>query len=352
MNLAKSLNSKHILRFMKKIQTFILCIINLFAIGQMPEAGLVCYYPMNGNANDFSGNNYHGIVNGPVLIADRFGNINSAYDFDGINDYIDLSEFANELNFEQPASFSFWVNTSADIGMAVYSVSDATTGYSISMIAIGNSTTFTLTNEIAIASHRRDDSDMYIAGFTTTNRGMLVNQKWHHLAYIYDGIAVKIYIDGVFVPISSTYGIENGHYGNVINAAIAVLGTRYYSGYGAFLNGSLDDFRIYNRVLDSDEVNELLNEPDYASEIESINLPDFFIYPNPASEYLRIETNNPGFTGKIEIANVMGSVVFEDIIEQPEKIIELAEFVNGFYFVRIFDYEMNVVKSKKIFISK
>jgi len=43
---------------------------------------LVAYYPFNGNANDESGNGYHGTVNGATLVADRFGNPNSAYSFD------------------------------------------------------------------------------------------------------------------------------------------------------------------------------------------------------------------------------------------------------------------------------
>jgi len=51
--------------------------------------GLVAYYPFNGNANDESGNGNHGTVNGATLTDNRFGNPNSAYNFDGSNDYID-----------------------------------------------------------------------------------------------------------------------------------------------------------------------------------------------------------------------------------------------------------------------
>ncbi|ETR68891.1 MAG: hypothetical protein OMM_04291 [Candidatus Magnetoglobus multicellularis str. Araruama] len=57
------------------------------------EEGLVAYYPFNGNANDESGNGNHGTVYGAILIEDRFGNKNSAYSFDGIDDYIGLEKF-------------------------------------------------------------------------------------------------------------------------------------------------------------------------------------------------------------------------------------------------------------------
>lgn len=60
--------------------------------------GLVAYYPFNGNANDESGKGYNGKVNGATLTADRFGNANSAYSFDGNSD-IDLTG-TNSLNFQ------------------------------------------------------------------------------------------------------------------------------------------------------------------------------------------------------------------------------------------------------------
>jgi hypothetical protein len=52
---------------------------------------LVAWYPFNGNADDESGNENNGTINGPVLTADRFGNPNSAYFFDGSNDYIHVN---------------------------------------------------------------------------------------------------------------------------------------------------------------------------------------------------------------------------------------------------------------------
>jgi hypothetical protein len=37
------------------------------AFGQIPTAGLVAYWPFNGNANDESGSGYNGTVNGVVF---------------------------------------------------------------------------------------------------------------------------------------------------------------------------------------------------------------------------------------------------------------------------------------------
>ena len=59
---------------------------NVFAA--ITTEGLVAYYPFNGNANDESTDGHDGTVYGATLTTDRFGNSNSAYSFDGINDYI------------------------------------------------------------------------------------------------------------------------------------------------------------------------------------------------------------------------------------------------------------------------
>ena len=74
----------------------------------VPTNGLVGYWPFNGNANDASGNGNNGTVNGATLTTDRFGVVNKAYNFDGINDFIDLQNLTSNLNF----SYSLWFNAS------------------------------------------------------------------------------------------------------------------------------------------------------------------------------------------------------------------------------------------------
>ena len=69
--------------------------------------GLVAHYSFSGNADDESGNGNDGTVFGATLTTDRFGNPNSAYSFDGINDYIVLP---NESSFDLTEfSIVMWV---------------------------------------------------------------------------------------------------------------------------------------------------------------------------------------------------------------------------------------------------
>lgn len=54
--------------------------------------GLIADYPFNGNANDETANGYHGTVIGATLCEDRFMNTESAYCFDGADDYINIGQ--------------------------------------------------------------------------------------------------------------------------------------------------------------------------------------------------------------------------------------------------------------------
>ena len=68
--------------------TFITSTDNVDSIVFSP--GLVAEYKFDGNANDMSGNGFSGTVTGAELAADRFGNENRAYQFDGTGDHIDV----------------------------------------------------------------------------------------------------------------------------------------------------------------------------------------------------------------------------------------------------------------------
>jgi hypothetical protein len=89
-----------------KFIVYLLCL-PLLGFSQNITDSLLLYYPMDGNANDLSGNNFHGTVNGATLVPDRFGNANSAYYFDGVNDYIDFP-ITSILKPTYPLTISFW----------------------------------------------------------------------------------------------------------------------------------------------------------------------------------------------------------------------------------------------------
>src|SRR5690606_19941807 len=108
---------------------FLLVVLVLFGYVSKAQGdllnGLIGCYTFTGNANDQSGKENHGQVNGASLTEDRFGNANSAYEFDG-NDLIDIPASAlKNSNY----SYSVWakvsVNPSIGNSGIVFSIGDA-----------------------------------------------------------------------------------------------------------------------------------------------------------------------------------------------------------------------------------
>lgn len=97
---------------MKKILIFGALVVSTLTFGQnvpnyVPTNGLVGWWPFNGNANDESGNGNDGTVNGATLTSDRNGISNSAYSFDGIDDFIEITDI-NEIEGKSSMTWSGW----------------------------------------------------------------------------------------------------------------------------------------------------------------------------------------------------------------------------------------------------
>src|SRR5689334_3954187 len=74
----------------------LLLVIPFFAFTQVNlNKGLVAYYPFNGNANDASGNGNNPIFNNATLTKDYYGNLNSAYHFNGVDNYMEIPNNAS-----------------------------------------------------------------------------------------------------------------------------------------------------------------------------------------------------------------------------------------------------------------
>lgn len=69
--------------------------------------------PFNMDALDISGNNHHGDVNGAVLTSDRFGNPNSAFDFDGVDDNIQILDSIGSYLPGDEVTLVFWARANA-----------------------------------------------------------------------------------------------------------------------------------------------------------------------------------------------------------------------------------------------
>jgi len=212
------------------------------------EEGLVAYYPFNGNANDESGNGNDGTVNGATLIVDRFGNAGNAYEFDGVNDFINCGN-SSTLNWQDSDySISVWVKRSSS------GVQSSTHQVFIGKQLDGNPYRGWFfrfeTNNLVNFSSSYDAYPWIGNGYVETTNPFF-NTDWDNYIGVLNGQdqLMKLYVNGQLNNSSSgsnTYNIDN--------ASDLFIGRKLN---GEYFPGQIDDIRIYNRALTEAEIQEL-----------------------------------------------------------------------------------------------
>lgn len=238
------------------------------------DTSLVAHYLFSGNARDTSGYGNHGIPqNGVTLTMDRFGQPNSAYQFDGVNDYITVPH--NSLfNFTTEYTFTFWMKPLA-----------ATQTFDAGLIAKGTGNTevycvdFTEVN----GDNLRLFSWAGGAPYVLSNPGWLDSSKvgkWYQVIARYRGPIQtgELFINGQLLNSSTFPSMLDTN-----TDEIAFGGQRTVI-YDKFFNGCLDDIRMYNRALSDAEVLAL-----YEAERPYVLQPPQLIYP-PDNAHLSVDT--------------------------------------------------------------
>ena len=238
----------------------------------VPTNGLVGWWPFNGNADDESGIGNNGVVNGATLTTDRFGNTNSAYSFDGVNDYISLNS-SNLIYSDQPRSVSVWISPSSQVGQTSltglsYGNSSQSNSYMIGLGKVNNQTT------ISVQAWANDFNC-----FFNYNIGDNLN-----IVTIYDGIVSKIFVNGQLF-------CEGVHTINTINGDSFYFGTRS-DALNSFFHGLIDDIGIWNRALTQQEITNLYNGCQLSVNTQPINQP---ININNNAEFV-VSSSDPSVT--------------------------------------------------------
>src|SRR3989339_813494 len=212
------------------------------------DSGLVAHYPFNGNADDESGNNNNGTVNGAQLTTDRFGNVEKAYSFDGTGSYIEVAD--NSTLGPEKITISAWVYMSniydgAIVGKGNYN--DASGEQYLMGVNSNNNQAFF---EIKRNSSCQAGIGWNIANATTSTFA------WRHIVGSYDGNIINVYIDNYLVDTNSSFlsGSLDDCSGGTLRFG------KWWSGETRYFNGLIDDIRIYNRALNEAEIDSLYRE--------------------------------------------------------------------------------------------
>jgi hypothetical protein len=204
----------------------------------IPQNGLIGWWPFNGNAYDESGHGNNGTVNGAVLSTDRFGNNDSAYEFNGISDFID---FGNNGGYQ----------IQNQITMSVWFMVDSPS-HSSQLIQFGDNANNRYCIQISPTSNSWGSISGVFGNYIFGSH--YSSLSWHHVVFVCDRVTgvSSLFLDGLFL----TETIYSGN--NLLNypSCNLVAGSLSCSNSLNF-KGKLDEIGIWDRVLTNQEISDI-----------------------------------------------------------------------------------------------
>ena len=238
-----------------KLFLFVLVALTHSGYGQVNlNQGLVSYYPFTGNPNEVTGNGLNGITqNGAQLTSDRFGNPNSAYYFDGVDDFIQIPSNAS-LNPSTAFSIALYFNPEQSsvqtlIGKIAY-FAGVGTQYQIAINFGPFPGVLYGTNPPANSC-----AGVPLNGAYVNTGGSLPNNQWYCVVATFESGVMKIYLNGILIQ-TTTAAFSNL---NVCSNADVQIGS-WWNGDQQRFKGKIDDIRFYNRAINATEVATLCTQ--------------------------------------------------------------------------------------------
>jgi hypothetical protein len=209
------------------------------------QYGLVAFYPFNGNTKDESGNLNNGSVIGATLAPDRFGNPNSAYNFNGIDNNIVIN-YVSGNRFESQYSIAMWINSNAiqtqyaKLFCAPQSLDSWNFPYHYLALT---------RNSLELLSGYFNTS-AYVGGINTPE---VTPDSWQQIVYTFKAGEEKLYVNGIMKSTNES-GNSQLYFPDTIS-----IGSRSANPVNndEFFKGEIDDIRLYNRTLNASEIQTL-----------------------------------------------------------------------------------------------
>ncbi len=245
------------------------------------EPGLVAWYPFDGNANDATPYENHGVIGGnPVFeaVTHPNGTGNMAIVFDGDRDSV-LAPNAVQL-ISDYTTVGFWIRVDA-----------VTTDPEAYVIDFGNwdeRWKISLPQHLKIVWTTNITPGTFAHDMDSGDGNEMVLGFWWYVTMVHDGIDNIIYVDGLEVANIDAEDLLNST-GRPLG-----MGNNPDNG-GQYFTGALDEVKIYNVGLTPEEVALLYADGSIVGIDDGLNgeLGSVVqsIYPNPVTEKLIIDHN-------------------------------------------------------------
>ena len=246
-----------------------------------PPPGMVSWWPGDGHSNDIVGSN-HGALTGDATFAP--GMVGQAFSFDGVDDHVQVLNSPNlsprnEITVEawyRPVSFTGNGNNGI-VDKAYPSHTDPFYQYHL-----GVSGNQYLDHPGSFQFYVTAGETLFPVG---TGPNFWTPGNWYHIAGIYDGSHVKLFVNSVLIDSRPASG-DMTDYGK--NVLIGAMSGGSIPGID-FLPGDINEVAIYNRDLSDAEIKAIYNAGS-AGKIKSKAV--LTVSVDPKSAYLRTSTGD------------------------------------------------------------
>jgi hypothetical protein len=212
--------------------------------GTPPSSGLVGHWKLDESGNTSTAVDSAGSSNGTLINfpADPTPNwqaakIANGLNFDGVNDEVDIPSSA-ALTPADAFTFAAWVYPTTDNTDVAIFMGPEGNGFGESWRMVIDSSpefAFSVDTNNALVSVRNGDPAL---------------DKWQHVAGVYDGANIHLFVDGVLLEsVAQTGSVTYPQAGKVARMGRA-------DGV-PWLEGAIDDVRIYDRALTQQEIQQL-----------------------------------------------------------------------------------------------
>ncbi|MFN3404505.1 MAG: LamG-like jellyroll fold domain-containing protein [Cytophagaceae bacterium] len=293
--------------------------------------GLISRYKFNGNANDDASGYNNGLVSGATLSTDRFGNPNSAYQFNGTTSHIRIPHHSSiSLNELNAFSISLWIKPSSiSTGLkAIIAKWNGNADADQFGLFMDNNKNLTAVRNVNtngasdVASYAADNWYHVVFAFNKSDQN-------RHIVYVNNIQTYNGTFAGNLTPVSATTDLSIGAQYSDHNGG-AQDPKRHFA-------GAIDDIHIYNKVLTIAEVDSLYKIGNVVTDVQQplfSNQSQIISFPNPAKDIIY-------FSEKVnaELLDVSGRASSSI---SGENQMNISKCKAGFYILIIKDSEGNI----------
>lgn len=281
------------------------------------DSGLIARYTFDNHIKDSSKNKHHGTLVDGTFTTDRFGNPKSALYFDGTNDYASIAKFGKFI-------------PTKDFTMTLWAKSVGNKTSNTLMLMSDNSS-----NRIALSlyySHSGSGSFFWdYAGITTRIfvQSVKPSGAWEFFVVYYNSKTKKI---GLYRDVKLMQELSTSSVFTQDSTKDLYIG----GGADGYYNGTLDDVRFYDRILDTTDLRRLYTNKSVKTGtiLHEGQKENILIYPNPVRNVLNVVIPSGLKNNRFKLLDNLGREIISGILTEGVNGVDISALAIGTYTIQ------------------